>query len=432
MRNLSLLGLVLLSLLAAPTLAQQPVVAPAPPPAPTAPVPLDTVTPLPPEPPIKDDWLPGWARSILDGITQDRGSPFTVDTDYLIWKLQPGPLPIPLVTTGNPALPTPGALASQGTQVLFGNNGLSGQPTSGFRGMVGMWLDPDHAWKVEGGGFMLMEHHTVFQAGGDASGNPPLYIPVYRVDLAQEGSVVVSDPLGGGLGPFPGSVLIQASSSLWGAELNAVGNLYRTECETLDLLVGYRYLDLTEHLQMDVSQNAPALGIQTALFDRFATRNQFNGEQTGLRGQVRWGMVTLDLAGSLALGVTHQMLAINGGTVIGGLGAGSPGLPLGGAFPGGVFTGPTNIGQQTRTPIAAVPQVQAKLGVRLTEWARVYVGYDFLAWSSVVRPGDQINRLVNSTQEQGGMLIGPAAPTPLFATSAFWAQGITLGLEFRF
>ncbi len=474
MRNLSLPGLVLLSLLAVPALAREgaapaepaqstqsppgsagaspsqagaspsqagasPSQAGASPSLPTVPIASvpgavsDPGTVLPPGPPIRDSWLPNWALSFLDVLTQDRGSPFTVSGEYLIWRLQPGPLPLPLVTTGNPNSPTPGALGQAGTQVLFGDNDLSRQPTSGFRGMIGYWLDPDQTWKVEGGGFMLQEHHTVFQAGGDASGNPPLYVPVYRDDLAEEGSVVISDPLGGGLGPFPGSVLIQASTSLWGAECNAVGTLYRGDRGgSLSLVVGYRYLDLTEHLQMNVNQNAPEVGIQTGLFDRFATRNQFNGEQTGLRAQAFLGPVTLDLAGTIALGVTNQKLGISGGTVIGGAGAGTPGLPPAGSFPGGIFTAPSNIGTQSHTPIAAVPQVQAKLGVRLSNWARVFVGYDFLAWSSVVRPGDQIDRMINGTQQQGGMLIGPASPTPLFATSAFWAQGITMGFELRF
>ena len=54
----------------------------------------------------------------------------------------------------------------------------------------------------------------------------------------------------------------------------------------------------------------------------------------------------------------------------------------------------------------------------------------------MVRPGEQIDVAVNSTQVPTsvlfGPLTGPARPAFNFRQSDFWAQGLNLGLEFRF
>ena len=59
-------------------------------------------------------------------------------------------------------------------------------------------------------------------------------------------------------------------------------------------------------------------------------------------------------------------------------------------------------------------------------------------WIRVLRPGNQIDHGVNLTQNAVldpngvGMLVGPARPVPPFNRSDFWAQGLSLGLEFRY
>jgi hypothetical protein len=64
------------------------------------------------------------------------------------------------------------------------------------------------------------------------------------------------------------------------------------------------------------------------------------------------------------------------------------------------------------------------------------VGYSFLYLSSVVRPGDQIDRVLNVTRipnfVPGAVPSGPLRPMPLIHDTDFWAQGINFGVEFRF
>jgi hypothetical protein len=58
----------------------------------------------------------------------------------------------------------------------------------------------------------------------------------------------------------------------------------------------------------------------------------------------------------------------------------------------------------------------------------------------VVRPGEQIDRVINAGQSPlyetpatpPGLQGGPARPTVVFRGTDFWAQGINFGLEFRY
>ena len=83
-------------------------------------------------------------------------------------------------------------------------------------------------------------------------------------------------------------------------------------------------------------------------------------------------------------------------------------------------------------------------GCRLGEWARVFVGYNFLGVSSIVRPGDHFDHNINvsrqaqvSTAAAAGLPVpqqpnGPFSPAFSFRDSSFWAQGLGFGVEFRF
>ena len=80
-----------------------------------------------------------------------------------------------------------------------------------------------------------------------------------------------------------------------------------------------------------------------------------------------------------------------------------------------------------------VPELGVRAGVQVTEHARVFVGYNFLYMSNVVRAGDQIDLRVNPNQlAPNNSLGGPALPAFTPKTTDFWAQGISLGLELRY
>src|SRR5205823_10375512 len=132
------------------------------------------------------------------------------------------------------------------------------------------------------------------------------------------------------------------------------------------------------------------------LNDLFATRNQFFGSQIGSRLFVVYDCFTLDITSKIAFGVTHGVIDIAGDiTQIGPNPLVPPGL---GTFPGGLYAQPTNIGHRVSNRFSVLPSLELKLGWVLNPRTRFLVGYDVWAWDQVVRPGDQINRNVNLTQ----------------------------------
>ncbi len=71
------------------------------------------------------------------------------------------------------------------------------------------------------------------------------------------------------------------------------------------------------------------------------------------------------------------------------------------------------------------------LGYCLCPQWRVKLGYTFLYWSSVVRPGDQIDRDVNPNllPPEATPLTGLQRPVFTFVESDLWVNGLNLGLE---
>ncbi len=67
-------------------------------------------------------------------------------------------------------------------------------------------------------------------------------------------------------------------------------------------------------------------------------------------------------------------------------------------FVGGLLAEPSNIGSFHKDQFSVVPQVDLTLSYHIDQHWRIFGGYDFLYWSSVVRPGQQIDRTLDETQ----------------------------------
>ena len=132
----------------------------------------------------------------------------------------------------------------------------------------------------------------------------------------------------------------------------------------------------------------------------------------------------------LALGATQELVVIDGGTTLSQPGA----APV--TAPGGVLAQTSNIGRYFRNEFAVVPEIGLKLGWQIRPHVAANVGYNFLYWSHVVRPGDQLDRTVNPslapTDQLFGNGLGANRPAFDFQSSSFWAQGLTVGLTFRY
>ncbi len=308
--------------------------------------------------------------------------------DYLAWMNKKGRLDTPVVTNGV-------------TTLIGGGNDLDYDIQQGGRLRAGYRFND--CWAVESSGFYLIERSTSMTAGSDATGAPALSRPFINAADGTLLTVPVSIP-----GVASGTVNLESSSRLYGGDANVARTLYHNDKFVVNLLGGFRYLSLEEDLS--ILQNTQALDGTAVLNTRQGVEadNRFYGGQTGLSSGVQLGRVYLGTTGKFALGVTQELVRSEGGFGIAG-GAG----PL----PALVATGSNN---RTNTELAYVAESQFEVGYQISPHVNAMLGWNFLYWNKVARPGDQISDVVNRP------------PTQDVTTTNFWSQGLTATIGIRF
>jgi hypothetical protein len=361
-----------------------------------------------------------------------------VSAEWLYWVASGQSAP-PLATSSpaGTAQALAGVLGAPGTQVLFPTGRLNNDWRNGLRVNAGVWLDECQTLGLEGDFFFLQPSRQGYSAGSDGSRiiSRPFFnalgtasgAPAVRFAGAPPGTAsdaeLVSYP-----NVLAGTVTVDSRSRFIGGGVNLVRNLYCDPCGRLDLLVGYRTLNLRDDLTIreDLTGLAGSEfpGARFQIEDRFRTNNAFHGGVLGLGYEKRWSSWYVGVRSSVALGVTRTETTISGQTTI---------TPPGITYAGGLLTQPTNIGRYTSNHFAVVPEVGVRLGAQVTERMRAFVGYNFLYWSNVARAGEQIDLRVNPNQIAPPQpLNGPALPAFTPRRSDYWVQGISLGLELRF
>lgn len=382
-----------------------------------------------------------------DGLLGNR---LWVRGEYLMWWTKKMWTP-PLVTTGSLTDAVPGALGQPGTTVLFGGS-VNTPNRDGGRFTIGYWFDRDETWGIEGNYLFLSQRSASFEAGsnGMLGGTTLVARPFFLINPpagtpAGEAAQLVSNTFIPGLPGVPvtnGSVLVNATTNFWGAELNGLYCLSRGNILEVDLLAGFRYLQLNESL--GISENitipmfvdpttqavSPFSGSQFFVSDSFKTRNQFYGEQVGARAKLTWGNFDFVATGKVAVGLTHQVVEIHGLTT-----TSNPLMGIASTTqPGGLLAQQSNIGNYSRDKFAVVPEMGLTVGYQLTPHIKALAGYNFIYWSSVVRPGNQIDRTVNASLLPGSPVPASGAPRPAFAFNGtdYFAHGVNFGLEFDY
>jgi hypothetical protein len=362
-------------------------------------------------------------------------SRFWIRTEYLLWWTKGAPAP-PLVTVGSDNDPNAGALGQPGTRVVYGGENIDLGATSGLRLGTGFWLDQNQTYGIGGTFFILGKQSAGFSGFSDLNGSPVIARPAVDVQTGNPFAYVDSYP-----GSIVGGIVVNTTSQFYGLELNGTGKIVQTDQLRLDGLVGIRYLNLTESLRMDDQLYPLFPGALTFLgqpfdpantiydFDSYKTTNNFYGGQLGARLIWTRGPWSLEGVQKLALGATLEHAILNGSTAMV--------TPSGAATvaTGGVLNTTANIGTYNQTRFAVAPETDLNLNFALTPRLSFRLGYSFIFWSNVARPGDQVNRTVNPslvptdvTYGQGG----PNAPKFEFQTTSYWAQGLNLGFDFHF
>lgn len=389
---------------------------------------------------------PDWTPPVWEPQVQPQPvlvSPFQVPTrfwfrtDLLLWWTKSGPMPAPLATMGSPNDAIPGALGQPGTQVIYGGDSVNFGIISGLRLESGFWLDANQTFGVEGEYFFLGKQISGFSAFSDDFGNPLIARPVINAQTGSEGAYVDSVP-----GNIAGGLNVFNSSQLQGWAIDGLWNFARSDQFSLGGLLGFRYLNLNESLVIQDQLSGASDGSLTfggqpisaseslADLDRFRTTNNFYGGLLGLRMAWTPGRWVINGAAKLSLGTTQERAVVQGATTLYDAFGGTEAV-----LPGGVLATAANIGNHYRSPFAVAPEMNFNVGFRVTPWMTVRVGYSFLYLSNVLRPGDQVSRVVSPNlvpSDSGYGAAGPNQPIYQFHASSYWAQGMNLGLDFHF
>ena len=374
-------------------------------------------------------------------------SRFYGSAEYLTWWTRSAHVPPLASTSTDPfanGILAPSAMfpTTSTSRVLFAGP-LEHDPQQGARFRAGYWFDTCKPFAIEGSFFFLSPRSDRFFAGSD--GTTVLARPFFDLNDGREFSQLVASPF-----TSSGTISVEAPSRLFGADLNLRCPLCCYDgCQgglKVDLLAGGRYLSLREGLYItEQGMNFPNTafadpGQAFRIDDRFDTTNHFYGGQLGLQTELQRGRFFVDLRGLVALGDSHEVLNVNGGAIAVNT---NPALIASQGMivrqPGGLLALPgANIGRFSRDQFAAVPELTFNVGYQVTDNLRAFVGYNFLYWSSVLRPGDQIDRRLDITRiplnfaPAGTLPTGLGNPLPLLKGTDFWAQGINVGLQFRY
>jgi hypothetical protein len=386
-------------------------------------------------------------------VAKDAGPQFWASADYLLWWVKKAPLP-PVVTTGafDPntfvpgVTPSPGAIGTADTVFLRGGRGIDLGTFSGLQARSGYWFDDRRTVGVEAGAFLLERRSSSYTATSDANGVPLIKVPFFDTFGGQEvgANVSFANDAANFFGGLAGSVSVVNTLRFWGADAAAAFNVYDNKIVRVDALVGLRYLDLDESvrvLQTATPFGQPLLasflgndipvGATLTSQDNYHTRNQFYGGTVGGRVYVQvFEELGVSLLSRVGLGVTEQRSAVGGlSTLV------MPGVPTMTAQ-GGTLALPSNSGIRRGSDFAVVPEVNLNVHYQVTSYLTATVGYNYLYWSSVVRPGDQIDHNVDSRQIPTGQNFVPGvaatSPATQFRRTDFWANGVNFGLAFQF
>ncbi len=104
------------------------------------------------------------------------------------------------------------------------------------------------------------------------------------------------------------------------------------------------------------------------------------------------------------------------------------------SFSGGLLAVGPNRGTFTRDQFSVLPELTFNVGYRLSPSLKAYVGYNVMYWNNVIRPGDQIDGVVDLTFVPNAPNVPPSGlnrPQPLFKQSDMWMTGVQFGMEWR-
>jgi hypothetical protein len=350
------------------------------------------------------------------------------DYELLFWWPMRQPVPPLVYGTRSGLPPVPGA---RGTSLLTGGSALDSEPSAGGRFTFGQSINAAETLGLEAT-YMFLGTRSFYRRTSNFVGSPIQSFGLPYTNAITGASEIL--PLGQAGESFS-ALAVSTAVRVQGWEVNSVANVLDEKCMKLNFLFGWRYFQVHEGLRIEQTQlrYAPTPGV-TQSADQFDGHNRFNGGQLGLHADMRRGIVFCELTGKIAFGQTYEVVKTEGANQ---LLTAATGFPMFQNFGGsGIYVQPSNFGRTANGAFAVLPEGTIKLGFRIGDAGRLYVGYSFIYLSDAVRPGDQIDRTLNPAQVplvSGTLPVFNAdRPARLFNRSDFWVQGLIIGLETRY
>jgi hypothetical protein len=289
---------------------------------------------------------------------------------------------------------------------------------NGYRVSAGVAFE---RWGADVSGFVFQRNTQ--DAIAASTGDP--FSVAQQYTRAQTGEVISF--LASLAGQYTGGVAVSADSRVRGGDANLRLPTYAFLTSYTYLLGGFRYVDVDENLGI-VSQSTFTNGSQIQIEDHIHTRNQFYGGQVGIGGRMLGDGpgFGIDFVSKLALGSMHQKVDLSGSNTFL-----VPGQPADVA-PGGVYASGSNLGSFERNKFAMVSESTVALTYNFTQNLQVSVGYTGLYLSSVVRPGNQIDQIVNDANYRFVANPPPSTfdrPTFEWRATDMWIHSLTLGAK---
>ncbi len=334
-----------------------------------------------------------------------------------------------LVTTSVPGTTEAdaGVLGLTTTTVLVGEQFLPYDVVPGGRFTIGHWLDASQEHSIRARYWLLSS--STYDNTQVSDGSTILAIPFVDLNQGVEAANLIAFP-NAAAGIFSGNTNVHSVSNFNGGDVLLGTPIYRDCSRRLDLIAGYTFSRQSETLSISSTSSTqtvaggPFTETITTL-DQFATSNEFHGGTLGLSMQRQVACLSVDLLAKVAFGDMRQTTFINGSTTT----TNGAGIAV---ENNGIFAQSTNIGQLVDNRFCVVPEVNLNFGFFVCPCLKLYAGYSFIYWSSVARPGAQIDPVINLAA-QGPIPVGDLRPahTTILSNNT-WLQGVNAGLEYRF
>ena len=339
--------------------------------------------------------------------------------EFLLWWRDQRVFPALVTTQPNDGV-VPGAT------VLFGGP-VDESARPGGRLEFGLWLDPCQRTAV-GARYLAVADASISpeytssdlafiaRPFTDVSTNPATATAFSVANAAAQPSTT-------------GRLGLRTDSEIQAGDVFFLWTLRQSSCASFGLLAGYQFAQIDEDLFIEsfTQSGGTTAAVQSiAVSDLFDAQNEFHGGMFGLRGDYRCGQFGVELLGRFGFGNMRQSILISGSTTStdasGATSTRASGL---------LAQAATNGGLHEQDKFSFMNEAGVKLAFYPVERLKLSVGYSLMYWSSVVRPGFEIDTSIDGRLLTALPPANATQPAFAFDPTDYLVHGLNFGAELR-